>query len=307
MKEGVPMEPGIIFQDKKTVVIDYDRITKHIQEAAQISKEADVSQEEATVVVQPEYPNLPIHVIWMTDIHYGSMGVDYTRLNRHLEIVKSTPNTYVIFGGDLVDNFSAAKHPVALMGDAISPQMQTQSMLEKVKELDRKSKVLAMGHGNHEDFLNVAGYDYWQTFMNDVSAPIFSKNGVLNLVVGRETYRIGIYHKFWGNSKINPGNRPKRAMEYGGFDNQEIVLIGDDHLYVAEDFDKNGSNKQVIDGGTYKLSDSTGKRWGLGPAGRPGKSICFYPNLHHFELVKEPEIIQEVTEARVFLENAKTT
>lgn len=298
-------ESDVVFQDKKQTTVDYQRITNHIKESAAISREADVSQEEATVIIHPDYPELPVHVMWMTDVHYGSMGVDYDMLDRHLEIIMSTPNTYVILGGDMVDNFSPVKHPVAMLGDAIGPQLQTQAFLERVKEVDRKSKLLAIGYGNHEEFIAQAGYDYWNTFLHDIQAPIFSANGLVNVNVIRETYRLAVFHKFWGNSKINPANRPKRAMEYGGYSNVDVVLIGDDHLYVAEDFEKNGEERSVIDGGTYKIHDKTGSRWGLGLAGRPGKSLCLFPDRHHWELTKDPEVLQEITDARVMLLNAK--
>ena len=308
MKEDEPERiegSGLIFQDKKQQTVDFQRITNHIKESAAIAREADISQEEATVVVQPEYPDLPIHAVWLTDVHYGSMGVDYERLERHLEIIKTTPNTYVIVGGDMIDNFSPAKHPVAMLGDAISPQLQTQAFLERLKELDRKSKLLAVGYGNHEEFIAMAGYDYWTSFLHDVQAPIFSSNGLLNINLIRETYRVGIFHKFWGRSFINVSNRGKRAMEYGGYKDMEIVLIGDDHQYSAEDFDKNGEERATIDGGTYKLFDKTGGRWGLGKAGRPGKSLCLFPQVHHWEITKEPEVLKELTEARIALLSVK--
>lgn len=304
MKEQEPMDT-IIFQDKKESRVDYARITKHIQEAHALSKEMDVGQEEATVVVHPEYPNLPINFIWVTDVHYGNMSTQYDLLNRHLEIAEHTPNTYVIFGGDLIDGFSAAKHPVASLGDAISPQVQAQAMMTRVLELDQKNKVLGLAYGNHEGFVEMAGLDFYQSFAGDMTAPIFNKNGVLNLVVGRETYRMGLWHKFWGLSKINVSNRGKRAIEYGGYSNIEIALLGDDHQASAEIFSKNGKRMLVIDGGTYKY-DSTGPKWGLGHAGVPGYTTFLWPQEHKFEVVHDPETAQDMMDALVYLEKLKS-
>lgn len=304
MKEGQPMEPGLIFQDKKEAKTDYQRITQHIQEAHAIDKEMDVGQEEATVIIHPEYPKLPVNFIWMTDIHYGNKSTQYDLLDRYLEIVEHTPNMYVIFGGDLVDNFSAAKHPVAALGDAISPQIQTQAMMERVKELDRKSKVLGMCEGNHEDFINMAGYDYYQSFMNDVSAPIFNKNGVLNLVLPGDVYRVGVFHKFWGKSRLNVSNAAKRAMEYGGYPNLDIVCIGDDHQASAELFSKGQIRRLAIDGGTFKW-DGTGAKWGLGHAGKPGYNVFLWPDEHKFECLHDPETAQDMMDGLIFINNAK--
>src|SRR3990167_4815499 len=99
------------FPDKKQANINFDRVTNFIKEYATLTHEADVGQETATFLAHGEYPNLPINIVYMTDIHYGNRGTDYDLLQEHFKIIEETPNTFVIFGGDEVDNFSPSKHP----------------------------------------------------------------------------------------------------------------------------------------------------------------------------------------------------
>lgn len=294
------IEGTIIFPDKKTGRVDFDRITAHIQEAHEIRKEADVGQERATWLIHSEYQTLPVLLVYMTDIHYGSVGVDYESLIRHFGIVENTPNTYLLLGGDSIDNFAIKHAHAGIMGDAIPPQLQAQAFMEKVAQLDRKSKLGGICFGNHEDWVGIAGYDFYQTWMGDVQAPIFSRGGVLHVMLQGEEYRLGITHKFWGTSKLNITNAPKRALEFG-YPEAEIMLVGDDHQSSAEIFDRAGKRMLVIDGGTYKTMDPTGKKWGLGPAGRSGYGIFLWPDQHRFEVFADVDSAKQVMDSLIYL------
>lgn len=305
MSHELQPDEGVVFPDKKEAHVDYERITAHIQEAAEIAHCADVGQERATWLIHPEYPTLPVMILYMTDVHYGSIGVDYELLQRHIQIVEETPNTYLIMGGDGIDNFGVKHAHAGIMGDAIPPQLQAQSFMDKLAQLDRHSKLGAVCFGNHEDWSGLSGYDYYQTWMRDLQAPIFSRGGVLHLMHTGQEYRVGITHKFWGTSKINITNAPKRALEFG-YPEAEVMLVGDDHQSSAEHFDRGGKRMLVIDGGTYKTKDPTGKKWGLGPAGGPGYSLFFWPDRHKFEVYHDTENAKQTMDALVFLHKKKT-
>lgn len=297
---GIQVE-GVVFPDKKEAKIDYSRITRFLQEAQAIREEASVSQETATWIPQVEYPNLPIAVVYMTDIHYGNLGVDYKLLDSHLRIVEETPNTLLLLGGDTIDNFSPSKHPIAMLGDAVTPQMQAQAFMEEIKRFDAMGKLGGICHGNHEGFIGMAGLDYYQTFMQGLKAPIFTAGGMIDLHYGDEEYKIGWNHTHWGRSKLNITNAAKRAMEFS-YPGAEIVLVGHDHQAAAEMFDRAGKRRLVIDGGTYKINDPTGKQWGLGEPGRPGYTMFFWPHEHRFEMVADPETAKEMMDGIVLLD-----
>ncbi len=287
MIEGNPTP----FPDKKEASLDYDRVTRHIQEAQQLNREISVGQESATWLFHGEYPTLPVAFTFMPDVHYGSMDVDYDLLNSHLRTVEHTPNMALVFGGDLVDNFSPQHIASGMLGDPVNPDVQTMAMMQRVLELDAKSKVGAICFGNHDDWTaKTAGYDYYNSFMRDIQAPIFPKGGILTTLVGEggQKYKIGINHTHWGNSKINPTNAAKRAMDYS-YPGADITLLGHIHVASGEQFDRAGEQKIAVIGGTYKVNDTHAQKWGMGKPGVAGYTIMLWPDEKKMQLFRTPK------------------
>lgn len=282
------------FPDKKEANIDYERVTSFLKEAQQINKEAKVGQKEATWLIEAEYPNLPVIILLASDIHYGSMGVNYKLLDRHLKIVENTPNIYACFNGDQIDNFSPTVIPDGMLNNPISPQMQAQVFMERLSELDRKSKIGLLAHGNHDDWIRAAGYDFYQTFMREFEAPVFDEGGILNMVVGGVNYRMAVNHQFWGKSKINATNQPKRMIEYMGGGNVDIGWVGHTHQASYEHFNKGPKELIAVVSGTYKQDDAWGKKKGIDShAGMPGIALMLWPYEKRMEAFKDIEVAQD--------------
>lgn len=274
------------FPDKHKPSAKYDDVTRHIKQARELSKNLEVGQEHGVWQVNAHYPDLPIAFTFMTDIHYGNMGVDYDLLNSHFEIIENTPNMFAVIGGDVVDNFGLKHAHAGIMGDAISPQQQIDTMMSKLSDLDQKGKLGAVQIGNHDDWLELAGLQF-EHFMSGLTCPVYGAGGTLDIIHGKETYNVWWGHTHWGNSKINPTNATKRALEYTAPD-CEVALIGHTHVADSVIFDKAGKRKIGVVGGTYKLSDKLGRKWGLGVVGEAGYTLMLWPNTHKMELVREP-------------------
>ena len=73
------------FPDKHRPTASFDEITSHLVEGQDLAKRMEVEQQEATWIVQSEYPDLPIAFTFMTDIHYGgnSMRLKSEALDLH--------------------------------------------------------------------------------------------------------------------------------------------------------------------------------------------------------------------------------
>lgn len=279
------------FPDKKVASLDHERVTQYLKETQNLRKEFSVSQEDATWMFYGEYPTLPHAFVYMPDIHYGSLEVDYDMLDRHFGIVKNTPNMAVVFGGDMVDNFQPQHISSGMIGDGVPPDIQIQAMMEKMAELDRKSKVGAVCFGNHDDWtFRTAGMDFYNTFMGDFNAPIFGKGGMLHIMVGEsgQKYDVGINHTHWGNSKINPTNAAKRAMDYS-YQGADIALLGHIHVAAGEQFDRAGEQKIAVIGGTYKTSDTHAQKWGMGQPGKAGYTVMLWPDEKKMQLFRTPD------------------
>lgn len=286
MKEGFNPYP-----DKKKGIVDFQRITDYIKQGQQLNKEAGVGQKEATWMTMGEYEELPYMFLFMTDVHYGHSGVDYDMLNEHLSIVAETPNMGVVFGGDLVDNFSPKVLPQGMLGDIVSPQLQARAMMEVLTSLDRQLKIGAISWGNHDDFIEAAGYSFYDTWMRDLQAPILDTGGAINVVVnGGERYRIALTHKFWGNSKKNQTNAAKNLILHE-YPEADISIIGHTHQAAGEQYHLGGKDRISVVGGTYKMKDTYGER-NFGRAGKPGFTIALWPDQHKMELFRDPRVAQ---------------
>ena len=186
-----------------------------------------------------------------------------------------------------------------MLENPLPPQMQARAYLKVLAELDKSGKLAVVGQGNHDRFGEVAGQDFFDTFMRELSAPIFTEGGVLNIVTAKATYRLAMNHTFWGKSKINLTNAAKRLIEYEGEGNVDIGWVGHTHDSAYEVFTKGGKELVAVVSGTYKLDDKFGKKWGMGREGMPGITLMLWQDEKRIEVFKDLERAQEVLLALV--------
>lgn len=286
------MEPAQIFPDKTVVVYSYEDAAQEVVRKQEYATKKEVSQNIGTWNFVGEYPNLPHAFTFMTDEHFGSTYVDQRLLDEHHRIIENTPNFGVLKGGDLIDNFSPIKHPSGMMSDAIPPDEQALAQLDKLMKLDKLNKLGAVQIGNHDDWLGLAGMRF-QTFLRDLACPVYSGEGIININVGgKEKYVAYWSHHHWGASKLNVTNAAKRAIQFNA-PNADLAMLGHTHQAAFEMFDLAGKTRGVIVGGTYKLHDTFGSKWGMGYPGLPGMTVIMWPDKHMFEIVRSPEIAQQ--------------
>jgi len=257
----------------------FDRSTSFLQEARRIEQEYGIGATEAVWNVNAPYPNRPIGILLATDIHYGSTKVDYDTLLKHLDIVENTPNMYMVSNGDAIDNFNVMlKSATGAYENPLSPQRQTEALIEKFKVLDRKKKIGCISFGNHDDFVGGVGYEFWETWGRDLNMPIFLTGGLLHIIHRSEKYEMAMTHRYWGSSKLNPTNTAKRYLEHE-YPDADIVFIGHTHQSENLTFERGGKERIAIIGGTYKKDDMFARKHGIGGrSGAPGNTILLYPN-----------------------------
>lgn len=280
-------------------VFSYESATEFLKEAQALSRESHIGVEEAVYEPKTQYPDLPLCVLLATDMHYGSIGTDYNLLESHLSIVQNTPNFSMITNGDHIDNFNATgKLASAMFENPLPPSLQTKAFIERIKRIDQLDKLGVMSFGNHEGFLNPAGYDWLETFAVGMKASIFTKGGLLHILYGEQHYMIALTHKFWGSSKLNPTNACKRFMDFE-YPHADIAFLGHTHQAEALYFEKSGKKKIGVIGGTYKILDD---RWaaqqGIGRhPGTGGMCVALYPHEKRMVLA-DIETLQEFVQQR---------
>ncbi len=178
----------------------FDEATEFLQHAQRLEGRFEVGVKEATFHPLPEYPKAPIAIWHATDIHYGSIRTNYDLLQRHLRILEETPNFYVLFNGDDVDNFNIINaSATGVYEDPLMPQRQTQAWMAKIEELGKRGKIGVMSFGNHNNMMLKAGYDWLESFARNLRVNVFTSGGLLHLLHGEQHYPIAITHMYWGN------------------------------------------------------------------------------------------------------------
>lgn len=285
------------FTDKKLRRLEYDRVTRHIQEGQAIFQEWEIGQREASVVIEAPHKELPIVVGLLSDMHYGSINVNYEILNRHLDIIEQTPNFYMATNGDHVDFFNAIKFASGMSENPINQQLQARTLMLRLRELDQQGKILVLSHGNHDNFGQEAGQDFFDSFLSEFNAPIFTSGGLLHMFVQGQEYKMLLNHTYWGKSKINATNAAKRLMEYEGGGDIDIAWLGHSHNSSYEHFERGGKDVLAIVSGTYKLRDDWAARNGLGSRGQqPGISLMLWPGERKMQAFKDIVVAEEVME-----------
>jgi len=250
--------------DKKTPIIDETSMMAHLIEARRIYKEMEVGQREATVEIKSAYPDLPIYIWLNTDDHIGSVMTDYESFLRDFNTVKERPNFYLISNGDEIDNFMVTnKASTGVYENPFNPQQQALLFQKMFKKMDDKDKIVAMGFGNHNQWLRDAGYKFENTWLQDFKAPVLNCGGVVTIKYGSQEYKVAISHMHWGSSKLNPTNACKRMLEHD-YPEADIIFLGHTHQKEVLHFNRAGKDHVGVIGGTYKTSDEFGSEHGYG-------------------------------------------
>jgi hypothetical protein len=210
-------------------------------------------------------------------------------------MVENTPNFYLVHNGDHTDNFNSVIHSSGMSENPIPPQVQGRVWSNRMIELDRKSKVGALGYGNHDDWMfDVSQMDYYDTFFSQVQAPLFTQGGLLHINHGRERYDLAMTHRYWGTSKLNPTNATKRFLEHE-YPEADITFLGHTHQSEGLHYERGGKDRIGVIGGTYKNSDAWARKRGIsGRSGSPGWMVFLWPDKRQMQLYKDVAYAQEV-------------
>lgn len=271
--------------DKKKCRISFEDTQEIIDRARQLAKDFDIGQREATWVIETEKP---VAIALITDAHFGSLMANSKLFREHLDFIDTTPRLFCVTNGDDVDNFNATgKWASGMMEDPLPPQIVSRSVCQKLKKLDDKSKIGAMGFGNHNDFGYNGGQDWYDTFLGSFRCPILTSGGIVHTYVNGQRYDIAMTHKYWGTSKLNPTNACKRFMDFE-YPEADIALLGHTHQSEGLHFEKGGKDRIAVIGGTYKDEDVFARKGGIGGrSGSPGWAVVLWPNERKMELLKD--------------------
>ena len=292
-----------VFPDKKERKLEFEEVSDYLMKGREIMEGFSIGQKEAKWRSYGEYPQLPIMIYLMTDVHYGSFNSDVARFKEHMDIVENTPNFFVVGNGDDVDNFNATLGRMAsgMYENPLPPQIQGRSLVQRISKLERKGKVGVMSFGNHNDFCKGAGQDWYDTFLGQMDCPIFNTGGLLRIEVnGGQKYDLAMTHRYWGTSKLNPTNACKRFMEHE-YPEADVIFLGHTHQSEGLHFERGGKDRVAVIGGTFKQEDDWARTKGIGGRpGSPGWVVALWGDGRKMQLFKDVRLARDAMLNSIF-------
>lgn len=245
-------------------------------------KKGKIEQDTATIKIDSDFPLL---LVFLGDIHFGSVYVDYDRFNRDYHNILDTPNAYVILMSNLIDNFLPTQFPDHLLMATMTPEEQVIAMRRYVMDLDSKGKILgAVISPCHEGWtFKKAGQNINKLLFGyeGRTFPILDNGGKLLLNLGELEYYIALYHQIGPfNSNLNKNNGTQRMLQ---LHHPKADIVAAAHHHTAEAmatyYGREELQREVafLRTGTYKLDDSWAKGRGYIGGEPSAVSVMIYP------------------------------
>lgn len=92
--------------------------------------------------------NQPITIIPISDVHYGALEHCSREWLDFCKMVEQSPNTYIILGGDLINNNVRTCGFINPYDELVRPREQKKKMVEFLEPI--KDRILCAVSGNHE-------------------------------------------------------------------------------------------------------------------------------------------------------------
>jgi predicted phosphodiesterase len=236
-------EPEIIAIEE---VQNIDYLWDYVEEQ-QESKRTDVS----AVLL----PNRPFALVFLSDLHIGSAGVDYKQAKIDAETVRDTPNMYCVFHGDGIDNWIIPKMQGLQRGQMLP--FDKEIALFKAWLSTINDKLIAVVAGNHDNWTTkMSGID-WLKGITPPKALYDSQEILFDINYGLHKIRLCVRHKWRGSSIHNPTHGLERASKDIDAD---IYVGGHTHIgTLFRGFVVRQKYRIAVLTGTYKMIDSYAK------------------------------------------------
>ena len=244
----------IIYMDKKNPKdMTFQDVIDGFVQAQGFRGKFDFKQFEATINVKSKSP---ISLSFISDVHIGSQYVNYQAVLEDAELVKKSPNMYVMLGGDVSDKMNNFRNS-AVAGGQLHPV--TIQVLTEEKYIDfLGNKLLAKIGGNHDKMdSKMSGMDSNYFINRGKKYPFLPHGGLIKINVGKAEYKILWKHQYRFKSSLNQFNSHHRML--GLLDpTADIVVQEHEHSPGIESLEKGEYDKKTVVNirtGAYKIND----------------------------------------------------
>lgn len=267
---------AINFLDMNLRDRDYKNVWSSILDFQRSLDEKSIEQNIANIAIKG---NKWVGVAFLGDMHIGNMATDYKSMLHHRDLIRSSKDLYVTFNGDYCDNYLPSSHVSGMFEALFPPAVQKNLAKDYIESV--ADKVLALTSGCHDIFgLKASDFDVTEYLAKHSDAVYLGNGGLINLTVGKVTYRVMVRHKYRFHSGDNPTQTCKKMFEkMGGFD---VGVVSHNHIAAIEESTKEGMDGNLkrifVRAGTYKTHDRYGRQLGFSEGDIGVPVVIFNPN-----------------------------
>lgn len=233
-----------------------------------------IGYEEVTIELEHDL----VAIINSGDWHIGNAMTNVDRWSEDIEKIWNDPRVFAILTGDYTDNLDALKGK----SGSYEQNMSVPEAKNKVRQAVTfmKDSILGVVQGCHDEwFFHQDSWDISQYLADHCDGYWLGFEGIINLIVGDETYRFLARHRFRRNSTDNPA----WGMKYKFRTLQQpvdVVFGAHHHKPVIEQSWERGQWTYLIETGSYKPYDRFIDQRDIkkAPIATPG--VILYPDIH---------------------------
>jgi hypothetical protein len=205
-------------------------------------------EDERTIVVKVT-SDRPKPLLVISDCHLGSWFVDYRLMERITDEILSVPDLGLLVVGDQTQMAIKLRGVAEVSENAVPPKYQMAFLRSWVREL--RDRIILSTWDNHaserEDL--ATGISAYEGVFVDEGIPFFPHIGHPDLVVGQQTYRTAVSHRFRGTANNCAGMRNYVRREYPEC---ELIVQGDSHIPEIAQWIEGGRKKVAVNSGTIQ-------------------------------------------------------
>ena len=226
-------------------------------------KKRGIEEKKADAII--EFPHGPVCLAFFADQHAGSVGTDYARIDRDVQIVRDTPGMYAVQHGDIVNNFIIGKLQAIRFGAEFSI-CQEWTLAKRVLRM-LAPKLLVSISGNHDLWTYaLTGIDYLKEVHRELNPDILYAKYDMPFVlsVGGNEFRIRARHSWKGSSIYNDTHGIERASKFDKGREFDVGIGAHTHASgLYRQFNNGGKTGHAILCGSYKVYDDFTDRHGF--------------------------------------------
>lgn len=248
---------GIIFHDKPEPSFHWKDAIQPARTMQGLAKTAKQGQDFATIELDCD-DEAPFF-LFLSDTHIGDWGTDYELFQRITEEIIETPGLYVGLLGDIANMAIKLRNVSEVTGGSLfPPELQAHFIESWLRDISHKVAFATWDNHAIEREEAATGISTIKSIQAK-RVVYFGGIGHPDIVVGDQTYKFAVSHRFRGSSLDNPTYAPMRYLRREAPD-RDLAAMGDYHVPGIAKFSIGNRDKVAINCGSTQTGSVYARR-----------------------------------------------